>query len=97
MVKITTFHGIVLRRASLLQRQVKLSEIFDALETTETVDSDELLLSFGPSFGEDAADVFTNRLTELGLRYIDDFFVFSGDFPEWCSFYASLEDAPSNT
>ncbi len=34
---------------------------------------------------------FTKRLTDLGLTYVDDFFCFSVDVPEWCGLRVELK------
>jgi len=62
----------------------------EALEVKEPFDMNDELLSFGPSFGQEALDVLTDRLIALGLVYVDDFFEFVGIFPTWCRFHASL-------
>ncbi|KKL31921.1 hypothetical protein BED46_013730 [Burkholderia contaminans] len=49
-------------------------------------DESNSLISLGPFFGGDAADECTRSLERLGLTYIDDFFVFEGLVPDWCSF-----------
>lgn len=92
MIKINAHYGIVIRKASLLQRQVKLSDVSAALEASAAPDSDEFLVSFGPSFGEEASNEFVHRLKVLGLHYADDFFVFYGDFPNWCEFHAACTE-----
>ena len=89
-ISVVREYGFVVRRGSLVERGVELSNVLEAFEVGAPLDSDEFLLSFGPSFDEEAADEFVRRLSALGLEYIDDFFVFSGDFPGWCEFSATL-------
>lgn len=60
------------------------------MEAAAPLDVSEDLISFGPHFGSEAATEFVRRLEALGLVNIDDFFLFTGDFPEWCGFTASL-------
>ena len=85
-VRVTGEYGLVVRRASLKERGVSWTALLAALEVAKPLDSDEFILSFGPHFGSEALATFTSRLSELGLRYFDDFFEFSGDFPKWCQF-----------
>jgi hypothetical protein len=88
-IRITAEFGIVLRLASLDERGVSLDRILRALEVSAPFDGNSEIASFGPSFGQEALDVFLHRLSDLGLQYFDDFFEFSGDFPKWCIFTAS--------
>lgn len=90
-VKLSAEYGIVVRRRALTERGVGYARLLEAMEIDEPLDASEGLLSFGPHFGGEAASEFTARLQNLGLVYIDDFFVFSGDFPGWCAFAASAE------
>ena len=64
--------------------------MLEVFETDAPDHADQSLLSFGPSFGEEASDEFQKRLEAVGLKYIEDFFVFEGDFPEWCRFEVAL-------
>jgi hypothetical protein len=89
-VDVTGEFGIIIRRHSLVERDVSLHSILEVLGVKEPFDINDELLTFGPSFGQEALDVLTNRLIELGLVYFDDFFEFVGDFPTWCRFHASL-------
>jgi hypothetical protein len=89
-VDVTGEFGIIIRRHSLVERDVSLHSILEVLEVKEPFDMNDELLSFGPSFGQEALDVLTDRLIALGLIYVDDFFEFVGIFPTWCRFHASL-------
>jgi hypothetical protein len=44
-----------------------------------------------PCFGGEAASTFLFRLEALGLSYIDDFYSFAEDLPEWISFRAEYQ------
>ena len=50
------------------------------------------LLSYGPHVGMEAAQEFALRLDKIGLVYIDDYFIMSGDFPQWVTFEAKVKD-----
>ena len=67
------------------------------METEAPLDVNEDLISFGPHFGLEAATESVRRLESLGLIDIDDFFVFDGDFPEWCGFTGFLKRASPPT
>lgn len=78
--------GLVVRRAALEEHGLSLNILLEAMEVIEPLALSDTLVSFGPHFGPEAAAEFSRRLESLGLVNIDDFFVFSGDFPAWCGF-----------
>jgi len=78
--------GIIIRRESLNQLGVDIEALSRTLEFDSPLDISDDLVSFGPCFGGEAADEFSRRLVGVGLNYVDDFFVFSGEFPAWCEF-----------
>ncbi len=84
-VKATNEYGIVIRRAALAAKSINYAQILQAMEVDQPLDMNEDLVSFGPSFGEEAMNEFISRLQVLGLEYIDDFFAISCDMPMWCS------------
>ncbi|WP_445656599.1 hypothetical protein [Achromobacter sp. NCFB-sbj8-Ac1-l] len=84
-------YGIVIRRQALESQSVTIDRLLTVLEFEAPLDNSTDLVSFGPCFGGEAADEFIRRLEMLGLRYVDDFFVFSGEFPPWCKFKVGLE------
>jgi hypothetical protein len=90
-VNLTSEFGLVVRRAALEQRGVSYRKLLDTMETETPLDVNEELLSFGPHFGLEAATELARRLEALGMINIDDFFIFVGDFPEWCGFTAFLK------
>ncbi|WP_224362739.1 hypothetical protein [Hyalangium versicolor] len=96
-VNLSSEFGLVVRRAALEQRGVSYRKLLDTMETEAPLDVNEELISFGPHFGLEAATEFARRLESIGLINIDDFFVFAGDFPEWCGFtgYFNKRDTPS--
>jgi len=89
-VDVTAEFGIIIRRQSLVERDVSFHSILEALEAKGPLDMNDELVTFGPSFGQETLDVLTKRLMGLGLVYFDDFFEFVGPFPPWCKFHASL-------
>ncbi len=90
-VNLTSEFGLVVRRFALQQRGVSYPELLHTMESEAPLDVNEDLISFGPHFGWEAATEFVQRLESLGLKNIDDFFIFSGDFPEWCGFTGFLK------
>ena len=84
-VKATSEYGIVIRRAALTAKGINYTQILQAMEVKQPLDSNEDLVSFGPSFGEEAMNEFIARLQALGLEYVEDFFAISCDMPAWCS------------
>ncbi len=93
MIRATPENGIVLRVKSLGERGVALSDVRSALEVENVYDQSEELISFGPSFGEEALKEYVKRLQKLGLEYWDDFFEFKGDYPDWIRFRVELNGA----
>lgn len=78
--------SVVIRSEALKKVRIEVEEVTKLLEFDRPLDMSEEVISYGPCFGGQAADEFCRRLEGIGLQYIDDFFVFAGDFPEWCSF-----------
>jgi hypothetical protein len=53
-VDVTGEFGIIIRRRSLVERDVSLHSILEVLEVKGPVDMNDELLSFGPSVGQEA-------------------------------------------
>ncbi len=85
-MKVSRDFGIVVRRAPLSAKNVDLSTVMVEFNFQKYFDESDSLISLGPFFGGDAADEYTRSLERLGLTYIDDFSVFEGFVPDWCSF-----------
>jgi hypothetical protein len=81
-ISLTSEYGLVVRRKALEERGVSWGDLLTALEVRRPLDENDCLISFGPHFGQEALDTMTHRLTSMGLRYFDDFFEFSGDYPK---------------
>lgn len=84
-VKATNEYGIVVRRAALTVKSIDYKQLLQVMEVEQPLDSNEDLVSFGPSFGEEAMNEFIARLRALGLEYVDDFFSISCEMPAWCN------------
>jgi hypothetical protein len=95
-VRVTGEFGIVVRLASLNEQGIPLEKLLIALETSAPFDSNAEIASFGPHFGAEALETLVRRLSDLGLKYFDNFFEFSGDFPKWCIFGVSAASAPEH-
>src|SRR3954466_920508 len=89
-VDMTSEFGLVVRRAALEQRGVSYGKLLELMEAQTPLDASEELVSFGPHFGSEAVAEFVRRLEAAGMINIEDFFVFVGDFPEWCGFKGFL-------
>jgi hypothetical protein len=85
-ISLTSEYGLVVRRKALKERGVSWDDLLAALEVSEPLDKNDCLISFGPHFGQEAVHTMSDRLIRIGLRYFDDFFEFSGDYPKWCVF-----------
>lgn len=47
------------------------------------------LIAIGPLFADEALVELVEALEESGLRYFDDFFELSGNWPEWLRVFAT--------
>jgi hypothetical protein len=88
-VKVSTDYGIVVRRASLKRIGLSDQAVCQLMDVERPFDQDEVLMSFGPHFGIEAARGLSRRLETKGLVYPDDFFVFEELLPEWCELRVS--------
>jgi hypothetical protein len=85
-VAVTAENGIVIRRRALAERNVSYRALLTVFEIDQPFGVNEKLVTFGPSFGQEALEALTQKLIALGLIYFDDFFEFVGVFPRWCKF-----------
>jgi hypothetical protein len=85
-VSLASEYGLVVRRDALKERGISWDDLLGALEVSEPLDKNAYLVSFGPHFGQEAVHAMSDRLISIWLRYFDDFFEFSGDYPKWCIF-----------
>lgn len=85
-MKVSRDFGIVVRRAALTAKDVDLSTVMVEFNLPTYFDESNNLISLGPFFGGDSADACMRSLETLGLTYVDDFFIFEGFVPDWCSF-----------
>ncbi|HSJ64571.1 MAG TPA: hypothetical protein VK922_11820 [Gemmatimonadaceae bacterium] len=51
------------------------------------------LIVLGPLFGDDTLVAMVEALEAAGLRYFDDFFDLSGNWPEWLRLFAMGAEA----
>jgi hypothetical protein len=89
-IKITSEFGLIIRKQALAARNVTMEMVLTAMEVSEPLDCNDELISFGPSFEQEALDEFSRRLMKLGLEYFDDFFEFAFPSPPWCQFQVRL-------
>jgi hypothetical protein len=85
-INVTHEYGLVVRKDALLERGVSLENLLVVMKAGAPLDSDDRLISFGPSFGQEALDGLIRELQDLGLQYFDDFIDVAGDYPAWCRF-----------
>jgi len=88
-VKIHPEFGIVIRKDALVARGVQFDAVLAIFQVQAALDENEVLVSFGPHFGGEAAKAMVNSLERLGLVYVDDFFMFETMGPSWCQFGAA--------
>ena len=85
-MKVSRDFGIVVRRTALAAKNVDLSTVMAEFNLRTYFDESNSLIPLGPFFGGDAADECMRSLERRGLTYVDDFFIFEGFVPDWCSF-----------
>ncbi len=90
-IKISFEFGIVIRKDAIKTKHIAKEKITEVFEGEKPLDESDVLLSYGPHFGADAMEELGKRLSKLGLEYIDDFFYFQGDFPDWAEFSVNLK------
>ncbi len=93
-MRVSSDFGIVIRKKVIVEKNVDLSTVLAEFNFDKYFDQSESFLSLGPFFGGDASEDCMRLLEKLGLIYIDDFFIFTGDFPGWCRF--EVFDSPSS-
>jgi hypothetical protein len=81
--------SIFIRKEAFERAQLSRSAIDARLGLTE----DEFrvegqIVCIGPILEEDAFQSFVADLEVAGLKYFDDFFEFSGNWPEWIALFA---------
>lgn len=64
--KTTNHFGFVIRKEALNSRSIAQEQIDKVMEIG-SLDTDDNLISYGPCFGEEAADEFLRRLENLGI------------------------------
>lgn len=85
-IDVTPEYGLVIRKDALRERNVSLETLLTTMKMVAPLDSDDRLITFGPSFGQEALDGLIKELSGLGLAYFDDFVEVVGSYPEWCRF-----------
>ena len=91
-IEVTFSHGLVIQRSALDAHGITRAQVLEALEAGCPLAENEDLMSFGPSFGQEACDEFVRRLESLGLVYFDDFFDLPLSHPDWLKFSADYAD-----
>lgn len=89
-IRVSAEFGIVVRRASLDQRNIEIDLVYQCMDTSSPLGLNDELISFGPSFGVEAQREFIRRLETIGLVYYEDFFDVKVDRPAWCEFLVAL-------
>jgi hypothetical protein len=81
---------LLIRRAAFERAGIERQ----ALDTQFNLTADEFrveggLVAVGPLFGDDTLVSMVEALEASGLRYFDDFFELSGNWPEWLRVFAT--------
>ena len=83
-MKVSKDFGIVIRRTAVEERHIDIDLVMKEFNFSSFFDESINFISLGPFFGGDSSDSCMRFLENLGLTYIDDFFILEGYFPEWC-------------
>jgi hypothetical protein len=82
--------SIVIRADALVERGVDRGELLKLFEVEAPQGEVSGLMSFGPHQGVEISDGLCAQLEAFGLLYVDDYFVFAPEVPDWCAFGARL-------
>ncbi len=91
IVKITNYFGLVIRKSSLEEKKIALDTIKTKVFESDPLDENKELISYGPHFGGEEIKVYEERLKKIGLEYVDDYFDFSNDYPDWLDLFVGLK------
>jgi predicted RNA-binding protein with PUA domain len=84
----------MVRREAFERAQLTRAAVDEALGLTdEEFRLEGSLIAIGPIPGEDSLSELIERFEEAGLRYFDDFFELSGNWPEWLGVFAMERSA----
>jgi hypothetical protein len=89
-IKISSFFGIAIRKMVLIEKNIPREKVIEAFEMDLPDSENNELMTYGSNFGLDSAEILGKRLEKIGLEYIDDFFYFHGDFPDWAEFSVAI-------
>ena len=84
IVKVSNNFGIVVKKSAITREGIVHQDLLALMECASPFDENNMLISFGPHFGGEAANEFIRRLEQAGLQYVDDFMDFQILLPEWC-------------
>jgi hypothetical protein len=87
----TTEYGIVIRRQALDKLGINAEQVCEIMED-QPLGSNPDLISFGPSFGNEALEELIARLKAVGLEYVDDFAALALDIPDWLAVRVELRN-----
>lgn len=88
-IRIAGRFGMVIRRRALAERNISPTRlVIDVFEGASPIAVSDDLLSFGPLKGSASAFDVSERLLDLGLEYLDDFFEVAVAVPTWCELRA---------
>jgi hypothetical protein len=65
-IHVTPEYGLLILKDSLYERGVSFEMLLSAMNVEAPLDSDDRLISFEPSFGQEALDELTKSLLKLG-------------------------------
>jgi len=91
-MKVSKDFGIILRKDAIALNSIDIDLILKEFNFEKLFDEDEFLISLGPFFGSENSEECIVFLKELGLSYIDDFFVLEGYFPDWCDVFVKKSE-----
>jgi len=87
-IEITHYSGFVFKRESLEKNSLATEAIAKKLEL-EVLDQSIDLITFKPCY-PDRVQFLVTELKKMNLEYVDDYFVFEIDVPEWLQFSVTI-------
>jgi hypothetical protein len=80
---------LLIRKSAFERAGLSRAQFDDALNlTADEFQLEGALIAVGPLVGEDTIADLIAQLEDAGLVYYDDFFEFSGNWPDWLRLFA---------
>lgn len=93
MITVHMWHDVLIRKASLAERNVSRESLLKVAGWNKIRHEDDDLITIPARWpGVEGLEDTVRDLQRLGLEYWDDFVEVKGDFPDWCGLSAHYQD-----